>query len=283
MTYAVTSFADYRPARQACAALALAVGLLIIPVRPSSAATRMHASLRQGPHQAVIIVVAFEGGFVRGDDDRRFEVQMIRRLSEENIPGLRAASFSNWQRGKAQAQILRWLDTEGNGHLSAAEKEQADVILLGHSWGGSAAIKVAHNLGKRGVPVLLTVQIDSINKLWGHDCTTPANVANAVNFFQTRGLAHGCRRLWPADPGHTRILGNYRFDYRRQPPRCRLFSWANRHFLRTHNAMDCDPRMWSLVESDVLLEIRWVERGENAPIAPEYSSASLSRAGETRP
>jgi len=283
MTFALTPSADYRPARQACVALAVAVGLLIMVARSSSAATRTHASSRQGPHQSIIIVVAFEGGFVRGDDDHRFEIQMIRRLSEGNIPGLRTASFSNWQRGKAQAQILRWLDTEGNGHVSAAEKQNADVILLGHSWGGSAAVKVARRLKKWGVPVLLTVQIDSINKLWGHDCVTPANVANAVNFFQTRGLAHGCRRLWPADPGHTHVLGNYRFDYTKQPRGCRSFSWVNRHFLRIHNAMDCDPRVWSRVESDVLSEIRWVETGGNAPVASEYTSASLSCAAETRP
>ena len=276
MTFALASPAASRCARHACAALAVAVGLFV-PMRPCSAASR------QSPHQAVVIVVAFEGGFVHGDDGHRFEVQMIRRLSEENISRLHAASFSNWRRGRAQADILRWLDTEGNGHLSATEKQNADVILLGHSWGGSAAVKVARNLAKRGVPVLLTIQIDSINKLWGHDCVTPANVANAVNFFQTRGLAHGCRRLWPADPGHTQVLGNYRFDYTRQPGGCRSFSWVNRHFLRTHNAMDCDPRVWSRVESDVLAEIRVAERKENGSAASVYSSARLSRSAETGP
>lgn len=198
-----------------------------------------------------VIVVGFVGGFVRNDDDRHPEVQIIERLTEQDIYGLHAVAFENRRRGKARKEVLHWLDSDGNGRLSAEEKQNARIILFGDSWGGSAAIKLARDLNRRGIPVLMTIQVDSINKLTGNDCLIPPNVGQALNFYQTRGLVHGCRSIRAADARHTRILGNYRFEYSSQPVGCRSYSWVNRHFFKTHEAMDCDPRVWSQVSEQI--------------------------------
>ena len=41
----------------------------------------------------------------------------------------------------------------------------------------------------------------------------PANVAQAANFYQTNGCVHGQPKIHAADPAHTHIIGNFRFDY----------------------------------------------------------------------
>lgn len=205
--------------------------------------------------ESPIIVVGFLGGFVQNDDDRHPEVRIIRRLQDERGPDLRAAVFENRRRGAALKEILHWLDADGDGQLSSQEGQEARIILFGHSWGGSAANKLARELEHRGIPVLLMIEVDSINKGWGHDCVVPANVASAENFYQTRGLVHGCRTLRPADLARTQIIGNFEYEYAAQPAGCRSFSWFNRYVFRTHNAMGCDPRIWSRVERQI--RSRW--------------------------
>jgi hypothetical protein len=210
-----------------------------------------------------VIVVGFVGGFVRPDDDRHLEVRMIERLAQDS-PGVRAVVFENRHTARAHKEILHWLDTDGNGRLSDREKRSAQIILLGHSWGGSAAIRLANELNENGIPVLLTIQLDSINRGPGNDCVTPPNVAQALNFYQTRGLVHGCRTVRPVDASRTKILGNFVFEYAAQPAGCSSYSWFNRHVLKTHNAMDCDPKVWSLVEREIRTQVQNVGRIQQA-------------------
>lgn len=201
------------------------------------------------------VVLGFVGGFVKKDDSRHAEVQIVRRLSEQKLPELRAAVFENRQTAEAREQVLRWLDTDGDGQLSAQEKRDARIILFGHSWGGSAVIRLAEELQRLGIPVRLTIQVDSVNKVWGHDCVIPANVAQATDFYQTRGVLHGCRAIRAEDSQRTRITGNYEFEYTAQPEGCRSYSWFNRHVFVTHNAMGCDPRVWSRVEDEIEAQV----------------------------
>jgi pimeloyl-ACP methyl ester carboxylesterase len=168
-----------------------------------------------------VIVVGFLDGFVRNSDDRHPEVQMMQRLSKLDIYGLHTATFENRSRERARKAIMRWLDTNGDGQLSDVEKQSARIILLGHSWGGFAANRLANELNESGIPVLMTIQLDSINKGLGNDCVIPPNVAQALNFYQTHGLVHGCQTLRPVDASRTRILGNFRFEYAAQPAPCR--------------------------------------------------------------
>jgi thioesterase domain-containing protein len=57
--------------------------------------------------------------------------------------------------------------------------------LYGQSFGGAAVVKLARQLDKLGVPVLLTVQIDSVGR---GDARIPPNVARAASLFQRNGV-----------------------------------------------------------------------------------------------
>jgi len=140
------------------------------------------------------------------------------------------------------------LDTDHSGTLSAAEKLNARIILYGHSWGASEAVAIARTLGKDGVPVLLTIQVDSVSK-GNDDRFIPANVAQAINFYQLDGLLHGRRQILAMDPLRTQILGNFRFDYKNNPVNCNGYPWYAQIFMKPHIEIESDPRVWGQVES----------------------------------
>ena len=47
--------------------------------------------------------------------------------------------------------------------------------------------------------MLLTIQVDSISKRGENDALIPANVAEAINFYQPNGLLHGQAQIRAAD------------------------------------------------------------------------------------
>jgi hypothetical protein len=197
------------------------------------------------------IVIGFVGGFVAHDNQHHGPVQFAAHLRAALPPGAYIKVFENRRRKQAYAAILRALDTDGDGVLSADEKARAHIILFGHSWGGAAAVLLARELRRAGIPVMLTVQIDSIAKMWQHDSVIPDNVAAAVNFYQPHGFLHGEPEITAADPTKTRIIGNYLIDYKKNPIECPNVSWAGRVFTRGHVQSECDPRTWSQVEEMV--------------------------------
>ena len=97
---------------------------------------------------------------------------------------------------------------------------------------------------------MLTIQIDSVSKLGEDDRIIPANVAQAVNFFQPDGRLHGRPKIVAADPSRTRILGNNRFDYKASPVNCYgKYPWWDRYLSKAHTEIECDPKVWNQVES----------------------------------
>jgi hypothetical protein len=197
---------------------------------------------------APVIVVGFVGGFVHHDDLRHSEVQLAQRLQATHPERLRVAMFQNWHRKAAHQTILQWLDTGRDGQLTDEERRGAHIILFGHSWGGAAVISLARELQQEKIPVLLTIQVDSIAKPGHDDRVVPANVAYAVNFYQTRGLLHGRPRITAADPAQTRILGDFFQDYNKPPAECSGYPWLTRHLFSGHTAIECDPQVWSQIE-----------------------------------
>jgi hypothetical protein len=197
------------------------------------------------------IVVGFVGGFVNRDNSHHGVVQLARRMRETLPPGTYVLVFENRHRKKAFATILRLLDANHDGVLSSQEKSRAHIVLFGQSWGAAAAVLLARDLRRKDVPVLLTVQVDSVAKLWQNDSIIPPNVDEAINFYQPHGLVHGRRRIAAADPARTEILGNYLLDYRKNPVACPEASWADRFFTPGHMQTECDPRLWSQIGSMV--------------------------------
>jgi hypothetical protein len=164
-----------------------------------------------------VIVMGFVGGFIRHDNIVHSEVQLAARLRKAYPVGVDVEIFESYRGESARERIHTLLDTNHEGTLTPAEKQNARIILYGHSWGASEAITVARELEKDGIHVLLTVQVDSISKMRQNDEVIPANVAQAVNFYQPDGFVHGQSAIRAADPTRTKIIGNFRFDYKTSP------------------------------------------------------------------
>jgi pimeloyl-ACP methyl ester carboxylesterase len=195
------------------------------------------------------IVVGFVGGFVRHNNPHHGPVQLAQRIQSNSPSDTYVRVFENRHRKTAYNTILQLLDSDHDGVLTADEKTRARIILFGHSWGASAVVLLARELDRAGIPVLLTVQVDSVAKLWQSDGIIPENVAEAVNFYQPNGLIHGRSQISAADAGKTRILGNYLFDYKKAPVQCPGTSWYDRWVTPSHVQSECDPRLWTRVEA----------------------------------
>lgn len=195
------------------------------------------------------IVIGFVGGFVHRIDARHIEVQLAQKLRARCPDEVWAAAFENRNRKLAHQAVLTWLDTDRDGKLSDTEKSRARIILYGHSWGGSAVLSLARELQQESIPVLLTVQVDSIERNGQDDRVVPANVHRAINFYQTHKPLRGRRRIVAEDPSQTEILGNFRLDYDEEPKECAAYPWYDRHVFKWHTAIECDPRVWSQIEA----------------------------------
>ena len=219
------------------------------------------------------IVIGFVGGFVGHDNSHHGPVQIARRIQQAFPTGTYVRVFENRRRKLAYYNVVHLLDTNHDGVLSNEEKNSAHIILFGHSWGASAAVLLARDLRRQGIPVSLTVQVDSVAKLWQNDSVIPDNVTEAVNFYQTEGFIHGRRQIAAADPSKTEILGNYRVDYKKIPVQCPEASWWDRIFTPGHMQSECDPHLWSQVENLVRQHLA----------SPSTSSTVASTAASPQP
>jgi hypothetical protein len=204
------------------------------------------AAITRADVPASAIVIGFVGGFVRHDNARHGPVRLAQRMQLTLAKGTYVEVFENRRRKQAHKAILKLLDSNHDGVVSAEEKARARIVLFGHSWGAAAAVLLAHDLEREHIPVLLTVQVDSVAKVWQNDSVIPANVTEAVNFYQTHGLIHGRPRITAADPERTQILGNYLVDYRKSPVDCGGGSWFD-HLTPSHAQSECDPQLWSRI------------------------------------
>lgn len=223
-----------------------AVVAAFLPTPLFSAAADGAVAARSAPRY---IVVGFVGGFARRDNPNQGPVRLAERARQDLPQNSYVHVFENRHRRAAYKAILHLLDRDHDGTLSSQEKAQARIILFGHSWGASAVVLLARQLDRMDIPVLLTVQVDSVAKPWQHDGVIPDNVEAAVNFYQPHGFIHGRSSIEAADATKTEILGNYRFDYHAAPVKCQGKSWFDRTFTRDHVQSDCDPRIWLQVES----------------------------------
>jgi hypothetical protein len=195
-----------------------------------------------------VIVIGFVGGFIRHDNLAHSEVQLAARLRQAYPLGVDVETFESYHRGKARSRVLALLDTNHDGTLSTGEKQNARIIIYGHSWGGAEAIDLARELERDRIPVLLTVQVDSIS-FHHKDRVIPANVAQAANFYQPNGLLHGQSDIRAADPIHTRIIGNFRSEYTANSYSCEQYPWYDRVFVKAHTQIECDADVWKRAES----------------------------------
>jgi hypothetical protein len=195
------------------------------------------------------IVIGFVGGFVKQTNAIHSEVQLATRLRTDYASGVQVRMFENRQGRQAQQEILRLLDANHDGALSAQEKLDARISIYGHSWGASESVTLARALEAQGIPVSLIVLVDSVRKRGENNATIPANVAQAVNFYQRSGLLHGLAEIHAADAARTEILGNFQIDYTTNRVDCEGYPWYARMFMKPHIEIESDPGVWRRVES----------------------------------
>lgn len=236
-----------------------------------------HDSTESAKRAPKVIVIGFVGGFVRHDDPVHSGVQLAARLRQDYPSGVYVNTFENHQGDRAHRQVLQLLDTNRDGALSSDEKRNARVVIYGHSWGASEAVALANQLNRDGVPVLLTIQVDSVAKSGENDSVIPANVAQAINFYQSDGLLHGRPAIRAADPERTRILGNFRQDYAAKPIRCDAYPWWDRIFMKSHIEIECDPRVWRQVESLIRSKLPPPTRSTAAVSSSQQTSAKAAQ------
>jgi hypothetical protein len=242
-----------RPATLLLSVLALASPL-------TSRAQALPAAAISGGPPPQTIVIGFMGGKVSHEDATRNELIISERLRAAYPRDVHFEVFENRRLEDAHQRVLQLLSNFAGNSLSQAssqpisrslaeqQKRRARIILFGHSWGASAVVTLADELQKDGIPVLLTIQVDSIEKHGQDDAVIPANVERAVNFYQPDGVLHGRPEIHAANPERTQILGNFRYSYKDAPAECSVYPWFERVFIKTHIAIECDPVLWQRIE-----------------------------------
>jgi hypothetical protein len=223
--------------------------LFFLLFAPAQLHPRLSASEPDAKVLSPPIVIGFVGGFISHNNAVHGGVQLAERLRKEYPTQVHVEVFENHRGEQAHQKILRLLDANHDGKLSPEEKQNARIIIYGHSWGGSETVALARELQSDGIPVLLTIQVDSVSKIGEDDSLIPANVEQAANFYQSNGYLHGRPEIRAADPARTKIIGNIRFDYSSNPVQCNGYSWFARTFEKPHIEIECDPNVINRVES----------------------------------
>jgi hypothetical protein len=208
-----------------------------------------------------VIVIGFVGGFVRHDDTKHAEVRFAAHLRERYRSAIDVEVFGNHSGTPALQHVLR---------LIGPDRAHARIIIFGHSWGGTETVTLARELEQRGIPVLLTIQVDSIGKPGQENSTIPANVENAVNFYQSRGLLHGRQEILAKDPARTHIIGNFEMKYKDHPVDCRDFPWYSRMFTKPHIEIENDPRVWTEAASLIDVELSGAQSTAQASLPASH-------------
>jgi hypothetical protein len=153
-----------------------------------------------------IIYAGFVGALETSNHKHSGVVQIRDTLRGADFPDVCADSFMpiSWTSGRD------WILTHFPSHtgvLTESELENAPrIILVGHSTGGWAMLSVARDLRDKGIPVELTVQIDSVGFT---DYTIPKNVSTGAIFHAWDALMFmTTKHIHMEDPSHTKLIAD---------------------------------------------------------------------------
>lgn len=201
-------------------------------------------------NESDVLIIGFMGGRESWNNRKRGVRKLALKLRAMNLPGVHVETVENKKRKLAVELIRNAFDRDRDGHLDERERTSVRLIVYGQSFGAAAVVKLARQLKKIEVPILLTVQVDSVGR---GDKVIPSNVGRAANLFQRDGfIIKGERDIQPEDPAKTTIVGNYKFDYEGKKIDLSEVSWLKRLFQAAHTKMDHDPEVWALVEKLIL-------------------------------
>lgn len=200
------------------------------------------------------LILGFLGGRDTWDNPKSGVRKLALKLQALSPSTVHVETVENRKRHLAMQLIGHFFDRNQDARLDEQERAAVRLILYGESFGGAAVVKLARQLKEIGVPVLLTVQIDSVGR---GDKIIPANVARAANLFQRNGwLIRGEPAIRPEDPNKTTIIGNFQFDYRDKKVDLSGLSWMKTIFRKAHAKMGLDPDVWGTVEKIILDALR---------------------------
>jgi hypothetical protein len=200
-----------------------------------------------------VLVIGFMGGRDPWDSEYVGVGRTAIALRNRGLDKVHVVTVQNTHRHLALKLIRKAFDRDQDGVLSPAETQIARVILYGQSWGGAAVVKFARQLECIGVPVLLSIQVDSVGI---GDGEIPSNVRRAANFYQNNGrIIHGEPEIRADDPSRTTILFNQRHDYKNKAIKIRRLPWWRKLVRTDHLKMDSDPEVWNQVERVIMEEI----------------------------
>ncbi|MCI0388783.1 MAG: hypothetical protein MOB07_08470 [Acidobacteria bacterium] len=235
--------------------IALSVGLLPLTGCVFVRGQRYHHFTTATPvEENKVLILGFLGGREPWDNPRRNVRRLALKLRAQYSNNVRVETVENKKRHLALELIRRAFDRNRDGQLDSQERSGVRLILYGQSFGGAAVVKLARQLDRMGIPVQLTVQVDSVGL---GDRFIPANVARAANLFQRNGLLiRGEPEIRAQDPSRTTIIGNFEFDYRNKKIDVSEESWWKKLFRAAHTKMDFDPAVWAQVEELIVREIK---------------------------
>ena len=201
-----------------------------------------------------ILILGFMGGREPWNNDDRYVRKLALKLRSLNDPRLSIETIENTKRSLAIELIIRAFDRDRDGKLDQLERSSGRLILYGQSFGGAAVVKLARQLKEMDIPVLLTVQVDSVGR---DDSKIPSNVARAANLFQSNGwFIRGEPEIRAEDPARTEITGNFKFDYSHSSIDISGVPFMKKAFRVAHTRMEYDPAVWAKVENLILDSIK---------------------------
>jgi len=159
------------------------------------------------PAPCQVVVVGYTGGLETATTSASGIVWIRDRLRTLDVPNLCVHTFSayNWPHG--YRWVRRQFGAQNDAQLTPdVIRNGPKVVIYGHSFGGWATVSLARRLQQAGIPIELTVQVDSVGLT---DKTLPTNVRESANFYERNTeILHARGTIHAQDPLRTRILEN---------------------------------------------------------------------------
>ncbi len=196
------------------------------------------------------LILGFTGAFDHWDDPDRGVRRMALEIRRMKLSNVHVETLEHHRHREAKRLVVLALDANKNRKIDPEERERLRIVLYGQSLGGGEVLRLARDLRKIGVPVELTVQIDSVSL---RDGWIPPNVKRAANFYQREILTvRGQDYIQAMDSRRTKILGNIRFHYPVWVPYPLPELSMRRIFGGGHARMEADPVLWAAIKGLIL-------------------------------
>lgn len=172
------------------------------------------------PVQSQTLIVGILGGWQKSDAPQRGVRKLALGMRNLHLPGVEIETYANHHREAALDKVKQWHAAAGPG---------SRIIVYGQSFGGAGAMKLDRELDALGIPVALSLHIDSVG---ANDRLIPADVGAAANFYEREGF-----------PIRGQSLGNFEYQYRHKNKDIdeSAEKWSRRMFFGTHLKMEDDP------------------------------------------